>query len=224
MMRQVQQDGLLSLARETGGVATINRNKFGKPLQSIARDMQSFYSLAYAPGEAGTGKNRSIEVRVEVPGVSVRHRPGYRDKSAEEVRDEKLEGAIAFGLMDNPLALRLAVGEIVEEAAGTLAIPLHLLVPAEGLTFLASPQLEARLEVVVRASEASTGDVVELKEVLATDPPAAGSELCDLVVDLTLPPGVYVLGVVARDLATNITSVVSTTVALGTPGSAESDS
>jgi VWFA-related protein len=214
LMRQVQQDGLLSLARETGGVATINRNNFGKPLQSVARDMQSFYSLAYAPKESGTGKNRSIEVRVKVPRASVRHRPGYRDKSAGEIRNEKLEGAIAFGLMDNPLALRLGVGDIVQEAEESLAIPLHLLVPAENLAFLPNPQPEARLEIVVRASEASSGDVVELTEVVTAGPPADGSELCDLVVDLTLPPGVYVLGVAARDLATNLTSVVSTTVSI----------
>jgi VWFA-related protein len=215
LMRQVQQDGLLSLARETGGVATINRNSFKQPLESLARDMQSYYSLAYTPDQSGTGETRSIEVRVEIPHARVRHRPGYRDKTAKEIRDEQLDGAIAFGIMDNPLNLRLAVGNLEPQANGTQRIPLHLLAPADGLAFLPNPQPEARLEVVVRASEPATGEVLELTELLTTGPPAGESGLCDLTLDLSLPPGVYVLGVAARDLATNVTSFVSTTIAIG---------
>jgi len=222
LMRQVQQDGLLSLARETGGVATTNRNSFEKPLESIARDMQSYYSLAYAPESSGTGENRSIEVRVKVPRTQIRHRPGYRDKSAQEVRDERLDGAIAFGIMDNPLALRLAVGSIAQQADGTQRIPLHLFVPAEGLAFIPDSQPQARLEVVVRASEAATGKIVELTKTLTTGPPAEGSSLVDLTLDLSLQPGVYVLGVAARDLATNLTSFVSTTIATSNPENLES--
>jgi VWFA-related protein len=217
LMRRVQQDGLLSLARETGGVATLNRNDFGKPLQSIARDMRSYYSLAYSPERAGTGENRSIEVRVEVPGASVRHRPGYRDKSAKEMRDEKLEGAIAFGLMDNPLAVRLVAGDVRQDADGRLAIPLHIVVPAENLAFLSGSQQKARVEVKVRASEAVTGEVTELTQVLTAGHPPAGSLLCDLALNLSLPQGVYVVGVAARDLNTNLTSIVSTTFVLGSP-------
>jgi VWFA-related protein len=217
LMRRVQKDGLLSLARETGGVATVNRNDFGEPLQSIARDMGSYYSLAYAPEHAGTGENRSIEVRVDVPGANVRHRPGYRDKSAKEIRDEKLEGAIAFGLMDNPLALRLVAGDVRQGAGGRLTIPLHFVVPAENLAFLSGSRQQARVEVVVRASEAATGEVTELIEVLTADHPLAGSSLCDLALDLSLQPGIYVVGVAARDLSTNLTSIVSTTFALGSP-------
>ena len=223
-MRQVQQGGLMSLARETGGVATINRNSFKKPLESVARDMQSYYSLAYSPEESGTGENRSIEVRVGVPGTQVRHRPGYRDKSAQEVRDERLDGAIAFGIMDNPLALRLAVGTLQQQDNGTQRVPLHLLLPAEQLAFTPNARPEAHLEVVVRASEASTGEVVELSTTLTTGPPAEESSLCDLTVDLSLPPGVYVLGISARDLATNVTSVVSTTIAIGTQSSGQAES
>ena len=215
LMRQVQQDGLLSLARETGGVATINRNGFKQPLESIARDMQSYYSLAYAPDHSGTGDNRSIKVRVEIPRAQVRHRPGYRDKSAQEIRNEKLDGTIAFGIMDNPLDLRLAVGNLEQQADGTQEIPLHILAPAAGLAFLPNPQPEARLEVVVRASDAATGEEMELTELLTAGPPAGNSELCDLILNLSLPPGVYVLGVAARDLATNVTSFISTTIAIG---------
>lgn len=217
-LRRVQQSGLLSLARETGGVATINRNRFRQPLRRIARDMESYYSLAYVPPEPGTGESHRIEVRVKRPGARVRHRLGYRDKSAAEVRDERLDGAIAFSLMDNPLRLRLGAGQVEADAEGHLVLPLHLLIPRDSLVFAARAAGElARVEVVVRARNASTGEEVEHSEVLRAAPPEEGTELSALRVVLRLPVGVYVLGVSARDPATGLSSFVSTTLALQPP-------
>ena len=217
-LRRVQQGGLLSLARETGGVATLNRNRFRQPLERIARDMESYYSLAYVPPRPGSGESHSIKVRVKRPGARVRHRLGYRDKSAAEVRDERLDGAIAFGLMDNPLAMRLAAGQVEDDGEGHIVLPLHLLIPRDSIAFVGRAAGElAQVEVVVRARNASTGKQLEHSDVLGVGPPEDGTELVALKVTLTLPVGVYVLGVSARDVATGLTSFVSTTLALQPP-------
>lgn len=216
--RTVQQGGLLSLAKQTGGTAFVNRNGFRKALESVARDMGSYYSLAYAPPHGGDGLSHKIDVRVDVPKARVRHRLSYLDKTPAQVRDERLEGAIAFGLMDNPLQLRLAAGTVEPEGDGQYSVPLHLLVPSANLTFFPGAAGErANVEVVVRASDARSGELVTLERTFDPARPTEPAATCHLRLALALPEGVYVLGIALRDLATGVSSVVSTTVAIQDP-------
>jgi hypothetical protein len=198
-------------------VASINRNSFRKPLEAIARDMNNYYSLAYTPTRSADGSHHAIEVKVARAKAHVRHRLGYRDKSPAEIRDERIDGAIAFSLMDNPLAMRLAAGALEAAGEGSYTVPLHLLVPSASLVFLDSQQHVARLEAMVRARDVVSGRQVEVRQVLSTRRPPQDVSYCALQLDLTLPEGVYVLGVALSDLATGVTSVVSTTVAIQEP-------
>ncbi|MEM7587749.1 MAG: VWA domain-containing protein [Acidobacteriota bacterium] len=216
--RSVQQGGLRALAKETGGTVILNRNGFRKALASVARDMDSYYSLAYVPPNAGDGQSHRIDVRVNVPKARVRHRLSYRDKSPAQVRDERLEGAIAFGLMDNPLGLRLAAGTVQPADADQYSLPLHLLVPRDSLTFFPGPEGDrANVEVVVRASEARSGQLVTLEKSFDPVRPAGDAATLNLQLAVTLPEGVYVLGVAVSDSGTGATSVVSTTLAIHDP-------
>jgi VWFA-related protein len=157
-LRTAQRAGLATLADETGGVAIFNRNSFGRELESIAGDMGSYYSLAYVPAHNGDGGQHTIEVRVTVDKAEVRHRRGYRDKRSEEILDERLEGAVAFGLMDNPLDVRLAAGDLEAGSDGALVLPLHVMVPTESIVFLPGAEGErARVGLVVRGVDAKTG-------------------------------------------------------------------
>lgn len=221
-LRTLQRDGLVTLAHETGGEAIFNRNSFGKELASIADDMANYYSLAYVPPHAGDGRQHTIEVRVasdRIPGkATVRHRLGYRDKTSSEMLDERLEGATAFGLMDNPLEVRLAAGAVVEAGDGLYSLPLHLLLPTSRVTFLPVASGEqAQLEVQVRASDARTGEVVEVERTFRPALPPESSPMLDLQLSLQLPEGVHVVAISVRDLATGEASVVATTVAIQKP-------
>jgi hypothetical protein len=111
--------------------------------------------------------------------------------------------------------MRLAVGELARGEDDQFEIPLHVLVPSDGLAFLPGQgEASARVEIVVRAREAASGELVERSEVMTATRPTEDAALAGFTVDLDLPEGVYVLGVALRDLATGETSVVSTTVSV----------
>ena len=72
------EDGLNSLAVDTGGLMIRNENNIGRALDRIAEDSGRYYVLAYQPSN-GTfdGSYRPIEVRVKREGIRVRARRGY---------------------------------------------------------------------------------------------------------------------------------------------------
>ncbi len=222
LLRQVRRDGLLELAKQTGGWAVVDRNHFGDELQRLADDMTSYYSLAYSPPRGGGSGGHTIEVRAKgelAKHARLRHRLLYRDKEPGDAVQEGLEGAVAFGVQRNPLGVRIAAGVLGAAAeGGRYPLPLHVLVPAERLAFL--PQAEgerASIKVVVHARNARSKEVVKLDKVLQTARPTAGTELLDLRLSLELPQGIHVLAVAVRDEISRETSVVATTVAIHDP-------
>lgn len=221
LLRQVRRDGLLELAKQTGGWAVVDRNRFGDELARLADDMTSYYSLAYSPPRAGSGAH-TIDVRAKgelARHARLRHRLLYRDKEPGDPLQEGLEGAVAFGVQRNPLGVRIAAGVLGAAAeGGRYPLPLHVLVPAERLAFL--PQAEgelASIKVVVHARNARSKEVVKLDKVLQAARPTAGTELLDLRLSLELPQGIHVLAIAVRDEASRETSVVATTVAIQDP-------
>jgi VWFA-related protein len=73
-----QTDGMNSLAVDTGGVAIRNENNFGRALDQIQQDSDTYYVVSYtASNTTFDGKYRAIDVSVDRPGVKVRARRGY---------------------------------------------------------------------------------------------------------------------------------------------------
>lgn len=72
------EDGVNSLAVDTGGMMIRNENNIGRALDTIAADTNTYYVLGYQPSNTNfDGKYRKIEIRVKRPGVKVRARQGY---------------------------------------------------------------------------------------------------------------------------------------------------
>nr|MDQ3070638.1 VWA domain-containing protein [Acidobacteriota bacterium] len=73
-----QEDGVNSLAIDTGGMMIRNENNIGRALDTVAADASRYYVLGYQPANIKfDGKYRSIEVRVKREGARVRARKGY---------------------------------------------------------------------------------------------------------------------------------------------------
>jgi VWFA-related protein len=85
---------LRRLADDTGGLAYQPRKvaDIGRALHSIARDIRSRYTLAYAPAQSNAaGKLRRIRVTVDTPGHSglkVRTRTGYVTTPSSRVSND----------------------------------------------------------------------------------------------------------------------------------------
>jgi len=72
------QEGLISLAQETGGIAVVRQNDIAGGLARIERDTSRYYVLGYvADPAASPGRFRKIDVKVKRPGLTVRARRGY---------------------------------------------------------------------------------------------------------------------------------------------------
>jgi hypothetical protein len=84
-MLRSTQDSLRVLADETDGRAIINSNDLARGLRQVVRDTSVYYLLGYNSSRAPQdGKFHEIKVRVNRPGVQVRHRKGYWALTVEE--------------------------------------------------------------------------------------------------------------------------------------------
>jgi VWFA-related protein len=211
-----ERDGLANLAAETGGRAIFNQNEFGVELTEIAREMGTYYSLAYEPPHGGDGLEHQIEVRVKDRKLSVRHRRGYRDKDPDVRMTERLQGAVYLGLVDNPLGVRLGAGDVRVTGKGQITVPLHIMVPAESVAFLPEGDaLAAHLSVQVstRNTKSQKG-IFEHSAFRIRRSAGDDRELVSVMMELTLPEGVHLVAVGLRDDATRETSFVTTTLQL----------
>ncbi len=81
------QQGLVYLAKKTGGFARINRNDLSAGVQDVLED-QSYYLVAFEPDESSFDpaklKYLDIDVKVKRTGVKVRHRNGFAVSEREK--------------------------------------------------------------------------------------------------------------------------------------------
>lgn len=222
-IRQGERSGMSLIASETGGRAVFNKNSFQKDLVRIGEEMASYYSLAYTPPHGGDRLEHRIEVRIRNhPQLRVRHRRGYRDKGPEERLTDRLYSALHLGAEENPLAARLGAGAMRRVGKNKYALPLHVLIPAERLSFVPGedgPLAGVTVEVAARDPERSK--ILRTSTSYEVAAPAGdGDPVIDLLLSVELEPGRYVLAVAVRDRMTQETSYVSTSVEIAPPGEA----
>ena len=75
---QLSQDSLRILAEETGGFALVNSNDLSAAFERITLENSRYYMLGYYSTNQGrNGGFRTIDVRSNRPGLSIRARKGY---------------------------------------------------------------------------------------------------------------------------------------------------
>jgi len=108
------QDGLVFLARETGGVAFLNNNDLNLGIRRALKDQQSYYLLGFDPeDEKFDRKYHSIKLKVSRPGLQSRTRAGFlgitdRPKEiAPQTREAQILSALfsPFGARDVPVQM-----------------------------------------------------------------------------------------------------------------------
>ena len=76
------QDGLVALARETGGFAILNNNDINAGVNKVMKDNESYYLLGFDPDDEQfevkyRNKFHAIKIKLKRPGLQVRTRSGY---------------------------------------------------------------------------------------------------------------------------------------------------
>ncbi|HEY6307252.1 MAG TPA: VWA domain-containing protein [Candidatus Angelobacter sp.] len=132
-------DTMKELAQRTGGRAYYNRNDLDDAIRNSMEDGSTYYTLAYYPATKDwNGKFRKVEVKVNRPGITLRHRPGYYAFDPTAARDPKLRFA-AFGQalsLDTPIAtgLRFEAG-IVPPSAKAGKVIVNFALDPRGISF-----------------------------------------------------------------------------------------
>lgn len=218
--RSSDRRGIELIARETGGRTLVNQNDFASELRKIARESQTYYSLAYQPPAAGEGREHRIEVKLKDDSLVARYRQGYLEKDKTQWLTERIEGALNLGLADNPLEIRLGAGEV---AAGTepatYRMPLLVMVPAERLAFLPGADgsaAEVVVRVLARALDSATLAIFDKTFQIKGAPGATG--FAQLAIELELAGGPHLTAVGVQDVGSGEASFVSTTLQLGDGG------
>jgi VWFA-related protein len=189
-----------SLALETGGFMIQGPAQFSAGVAQIFRETGSYYLLGYEqPSKKNSGYNmlgdfRSIEVRLNRPGLTVRQRAGYiapkpapPPNNPPPAVDEALAGILPKP--DLPLRVSVAPFAVPGRSEAALAIVLGVLEPA--------PQERTldRLAVQFRAFT-PRGDARGLaRQTMDVMIPAgrSGAVLLETLSQLPLKPGVYAL-------------------------------
>jgi hypothetical protein len=103
------QEGLVYLARETGGVAFINNNDLNLGIRRALKDQQSYYLIGFDPeDEKFDRKYHSIKLKTLRPGLQTRTRAGFigfSDRPSEpapQTREAQILSALfsPFGARD----------------------------------------------------------------------------------------------------------------------------
>jgi VWFA-related protein len=121
---------LAELAEATGGRSLFAERSIEAALTHFVGDISSYYSLAYSPKGVGRSKYHRLEVKVQRPGLVVRHREGYLERTAEEETFDRLNARVLFGGSAEPLGLRLVVGESAREGR-KVTVPLEVRVATD---------------------------------------------------------------------------------------------
>lgn len=221
--RNNDRRGLEVLARETGGRIVVDQNEFAPELDRIARELGTYYSLAYVPPatdpNSRQGRGHRIEVRIGDGSLTARYRQGYLEKDTSRWLLERIEGALNLGISENPLEIRLGAGDLSSGAEGSFRLPLHVMVPAERLAFLtgeAGTMAQVVVRVMTRSIDSSKAFMFDKTFQIPGAPGATG--FADLTIALELPAGAHLAAVGVRDAGSGEASFVSTTVQIGSGG------
>jgi VWFA-related protein len=100
----------LTLARVTGGISLTNTSNFDVAFNTVARDLNSYYSLGYKPGDDRPGDHRVV-VKTKNAAYSVRSRTTYAPKTAEEQINDRVVANIYHAGMRSEWPIELRTGK-----------------------------------------------------------------------------------------------------------------
>jgi VWFA-related protein len=134
LARQDSQEGLVSLARETGGIALLNSNDLATGVARVFQDTSAYYSIGVTLSKLPAAANQAVRVDVNRPGATVRARRGYTALSAADRERDRIQAALRTNVSSNDILLTLRTEPPVR-AGKRYRFAISVVFPASGLTF-----------------------------------------------------------------------------------------
>jgi len=153
-------------------------------------------------------------VRVSRPGVRLRVPSGYRAKTADQRTQERAAAALLLDVSENPLDVRVDLGEGKRERDGSYTVPVSIKIPLSRLMLLPhGSEHEGRLAIFL-LTQGDTGLTTGNKLEAPVRIPNARmvdsmGQTGAFATSVRVRPGVYRLAVAVRDDVAAVESAVS---------------
>ncbi len=199
---------LHSVADRTGGLTAANLIDPDSFLETVRRDVSTFYSLGFSPAHPHDGKVHKLAVKLKSRrDLALRYRDTYEDRSGDQRAAAETLSTLLLGGGENPLGVELAFEPAVPAATGRgqMMVPVVVHVPLAKLVLLPQERFhEGKLTLFV-ATKDDRGRISSLKRL---DAPVhvANDKLMSVLgetvgyrVEVAVRPGEQTIAVGVRD-------------------------
>jgi VWFA-related protein len=232
-LRTDTQNALRALAEETSGALIANTNDLGPGLIDRVRgDLDSYYEIAYTPATGpADGRFRSIEVKIARKGISVHSRSGFfalPETDTTPLLPFELPMLSAAATTPLPKAFEYSAAAFrFDRSPKGVQHTVVVEVPLEHLTFEENRRARTyalRFTTMTLVKDQKGQIVQRLSETYPLEGPLDRLPLLKrgrlrFKRQLWLPPGHYTLWTIARDQATERSSVKSEPLDVAEPAS-----
>jgi VWFA-related protein len=127
---------LNELAGATGGLAVTGTNDFLRGFNRIANDLTAYYSIGYRGDPPSKDAVRSQTVKVKRPGLAVRNRETFTQKTPKtEVADTLSANMFAIS-KSNGMGITVTAGARTATGDDRISMPVDITIPMSALTLL----------------------------------------------------------------------------------------
>ncbi len=152
---------LYALARETGGKAFVD-GAGPSAFQRVYEDTRTYYWIGFTPSWKGDDEAHKVRIKTRRKGLKARSRKGFSDLSRETEVSMMVESALLFGDPPGAAPLGAFVGKGERSGRGKITVPLKIVIPTDGLTFLPVEGgfiADTELRVAVLDENGNTSDI-----------------------------------------------------------------
>ena len=135
LARQDSQEGMITLARETGGLALLNSNDLRQGLVRVYQDASVYYSIGVTLSKLPTVAYQDVRVDVNRQGVTVRARRGYAARTEADRARDRVQATLKTNLRYGGIPMTLRTAPATKQGR-RYAVPISVTFPADSLTFV----------------------------------------------------------------------------------------
>jgi VWFA-related protein len=133
--RASDAEGLQTIARLTGGIATLGSNDFTLAFDSIVSDLEHYYSIGYRATGEPSDFVRTIRVTMKNPDHVARTRRSHVDRSIETEMEEYVAANLFYPIDRNDLGISVTASE-PKPAGENATLTLTIEIPTASLTLI----------------------------------------------------------------------------------------
>ncbi|MBI2214102.1 MAG: VWA domain-containing protein [Acidobacteria bacterium] len=127
---------LQTMANRTGGRLSMGGNDLGPAFDGITTDLENYYSIGYRPEGERSGMPRSVVVNVDRPGLKVRTKASFLERTLENEIEETVAAALFYPVDRNDLGIIVSTKSPEAQPDGALQTKLRIDVPTASMALL----------------------------------------------------------------------------------------